>query len=176
MTQYLTSIATSIEDTQRWYANRIGPDRSPDLQHAFTYLILLKEGEGEQGEEGKAIGTIGSRGAPALGYNIGIPEVWGKGYATEAIRGFAGAYFAAMREGEDRARRQEGVEAGKGDGSGFDKPFLAAGADERNVGSARALEKVGFKRVEKKWMDSLHGRTDRCCWLLKYRCFEEDLV
>lgn len=63
-------------------------------------------------------------GSGEIGYLIGEPSFWGKGYATEAIMAVSAFSFTTL---------------------GLSK--LTAGAYSSNTGSIRVLEKSGFERV-----------------------------
>jgi RimJ/RimL family protein N-acetyltransferase len=86
-------------------------------------LFLLKTG--------KHIGNLKISGLVAnlpsgeIGYLIGDREVWGKGYATEAIVALSDFAFSELGLTE-----------------------LTAGAYSENQGSIRVLEKCGFEKTE----------------------------
>ncbi|KAK2803729.1 hypothetical protein FQN51_002958 [Onygenales sp. PD_10] len=64
----------------------------------------------------------------SIGYGL-ASDVWGKGYATEAVRGLLDAWWALPRE----------------EGSAQEKEIIVANVVKSNVASVRVLEKFGFK-------------------------------
>ncbi|ARC88372.1 GNAT family N-acetyltransferase [Rhodovulum sp. MB263] len=85
---------------------------------------LAIEGRNDECSEG-LVGVAGIAGAPvSLAYFLD-PAVWGRGYATEAMRGFLAAVFARF--------------------PGLD--VLAADHFADNPGSGRVLGKLGFERL-----------------------------
>lgn len=66
-----------------------------------------------------------NHGHAEIGYLIGNHEVWGKGYATEAIVAVSAFSFSILKLTK-----------------------LTAGAYSQNTGSIRVLEKSGFQRFE----------------------------
>lgn len=96
--------------------------------------------------EGKVVGKAGCLRLPDIGYLL-HPEVWGRGYATEALAAFIPHVFAAHPV--DR---------------------LTADVDPRNAASLRLLDKFGFVetgRAERSWLvgdewcDSVYLALDR---------------
>jgi ribosomal-protein-alanine N-acetyltransferase len=75
----------------------------------------------------KLSGLASNRTSGEIGYLIGVREVWGKGYATEAIVALSDFAFSELELTE-----------------------LTAGAYSENRGSIRVLEKCGFVRSEAK--------------------------
>lgn len=123
-----TNPSTSLADSEHWYKSRFGNDLDTG---GFTYLICLRNGDCE----GKAIGTSGSRQAPHIGYQIGSPEHWGKGYGSEAVN--------AIIDGICRIIR---VEKQKD----WERVYLRIEVEDANIGSVRVAEKVGAKRDDTK--------------------------
>ncbi|KAK7975362.1 hypothetical protein PG989_013825 [Apiospora arundinis] len=97
--------------------------------------------------KGTADGTVpleAQEGREAIGF-IGIaryPEVffiferasWGKGYATEALEAFLATYWSNFPNGLQQTSQEH-------------KDILQAYVVAENSGSARVLEKVGFKQI-----------------------------
>jgi len=85
------------------------------------------------------IGSLGCPNPGELGY-VFQPSSWGRGYATEAIKGFLKAYYDIL---------------GAGAGN------LIARTDVENTGSRRVLEKVGFREVERQpWSNVTLGQRE----------------
>ncbi|CAG8981541.1 hypothetical protein HYALB_00013168, partial [Hymenoscyphus albidus] len=78
---------------------------------------------GGAGESEKFIGSMGFPFEAVLGYRL-MPEYWGKGYMTEALKLFLVMWFGI--EGNQK----------------YDK--LSAGISPENIASQRVLEKAGF--------------------------------
>jgi ribosomal-protein-alanine N-acetyltransferase len=76
-------------------------------------------------------------GCAEIGYLIGEQRFWGMGYATEAIIAIANFAFSTFGLSE-----------------------LTAGANSRNIGSIRVLEKSGFQREAGKGLGG-HNYEDR---------------
>ncbi|MFC7536920.1 GNAT family N-acetyltransferase [Sphingomonas sp. GCM10030256] len=118
-----------LEQTLGWLRSMIGApaDESDD------FLITLN---------GKVIGKLGCWQLPEVGYLLD-PEVWGRGFATEAMQAFA-------------ARRRA-----------LGSPELTADVDPRNIASRQLLERCGFSEtgsaartwcVGGEWCDSIYYR------------------
>lgn len=80
--------------------------------------------------------------APNVGYAIRFNH-WGKGYATEAMKGLLDWWWALPREGEEAGRKSGGKEA------------ILANANKANGGSLRVMEKSGFKVYHEHFYESL---------------------
>ncbi|KAF2720964.1 acyl-CoA N-acyltransferase [Polychaeton citri CBS 116435] len=112
------------EQAQKWLSDRaLGAD-------VYNFIIELRH-QTASAESTTIVGIMGCFHPPECGYMI-YPEHFGKGYATEAVKGFIPAYFERFRV--DKVR-----------GKGFD--YLEACTDIENWGSMRVLEKCGFERV-----------------------------
>ncbi|ETS85038.1 hypothetical protein PFICI_03063 [Pestalotiopsis fici W106-1] len=98
---------------------------------SFAVELLLSDGQ----TSGDIIGIIGLFRPPACGYLFDEPY-WGKGYATEAVEGFARGYFEHFPEGVpglDPANRN----------------ILLAYVYEGNHASEKVLKKAGFREIRK---------------------------
>ena len=108
------------EDVLRERFERLASRRSPDgAEYWLNWVVFAGE---------KALGTVQATVAPAaarahVAYMF-HPEVWGQGYATEAVQ--------AMLE------HLKGLQVGRAE----------ANIDVRNGRSQRLVERLGFKRVE----------------------------
>ncbi|PLB40359.1 GNAT family N-acetyltransferase [Aspergillus candidus] len=119
----------SVEETKEWMRRREfeAPDASGAVGRQFTFVIIRTDDPSEQ-----IIGSIGINSldpAPSLGYGI-HPEFWGQGYASEAVRGLADAWWKLPRMGGN----------GETDGE-----RLWAATNRANQGSVRTLEKCDFR-------------------------------
>lgn len=103
---------------------------------AFNFMIELNDSELDGHSEPKPIGSIGTPRTPEvephqkivreIGFLL-TPTAWGKGYATEAARAIVKAIFEKT-----------------------EVTHVVARTDEENQGSWNALQKVGFRRVDRK--------------------------
>ncbi|KAL4880900.1 GNAT domain-containing protein [Aspergillus karnatakaensis] len=113
----------------------------------LDYLHQQQQGaEAGETKEDKVIGTIGVRLTESelaegeqfeIGYMF-VPSSWGKGYATEAVRGFVPWWFdfsANFLKDHDGETGSEGV----------DKDGIYAVVAKENVPSLRVMEKCGFR-------------------------------
>ncbi|KAG2413555.1 hypothetical protein HFD88_002744 [Aspergillus terreus] len=128
----LKAADTSVDDTKAWIRKKVlrpaGSAADASSSRLFYFAVVEKGRDG--GSAGKKI--VGAAGvnsihpAPAVGCMF-HPDVWGKGYATEAVRAVVAAWWELPRAwcGEE------------------EKLFAAVKA--ANVGSLRVLEKVGFE-------------------------------
>ena len=99
--------------------------------------------------EGRVIGKAGCWKAPDVGYIL-HPEVWGRGFASEALSAVIDHVFVAT-----------------------DLGTLNADVDPNNAASIRLLERLGFVRTGEakatwhiggQWMDSLYYGLERSRW------------
>lgn len=120
-----------IEQTKAWLTDGLSVDR--ELSDDFVVEC-----------DGQVIGKLGAYKLPDFGY-IFHPEVWGQGFASEALAAFI-----------EHRRRSGGVE-------------LTADTDPRNAASIRLLQRHGFVetgRAERTWLvgdewcDSIYWRLD----------------
>lgn len=90
---------------------------------------------------GTIIGGVGINSlspAPSVGYAL-HPDFWGKGYATEAVRGLVEAWWGLARVPVEDTNAA-------GNGSGEERLFAAT--QRENIGSRKVLSKVGFEVYE----------------------------
>lgn len=108
------------------------PDASGALGRRFNFAIIRADDPSQ-----KVIGSVGVNAlvpAPSLWYGI-HPDFWGKGYMSEAVAGVVGAWWELERKEP------------KGSGSSLMPERLFAACDVANVGSAKVLERNGFKKL-----------------------------
>ena len=125
----------NLEETEKWVRETFtGPDVA---QPPFNFVVIEKNGA----KPDRIVGIVGVvfKSDPEVGYII-HPDVWGKGYATEASRRLLEAWNLPLREKENNAEAQDGGERVDGD-------ILHAEIVKGNGGSARVLEKCGFEAV-----------------------------
>ena len=77
------------------------------------------------------MGTCGVSDAAELGYAF-HPKIWGKGIATEVVRGLTKAYWKTFPDGHSRVGDDE-------------KILLRACTEKSNFASAKVLQKCGFE-------------------------------
>ncbi|KAK7425032.1 hypothetical protein QQZ08_008308 [Neonectria magnoliae] len=82
----------TIEETKKSLALRLAPQ---DVERYEWAICLTETGEmiGLGGNGTRA----GEQGWPVMGYSL-VKEHWGKGYATEFLKGFLGVWWALPRE------------------------------------------------------------------------------
>lgn len=115
-------------------------------------MIDIPAGEGEDfvvEQDGRVIGKAGLYRFPEIGF-IFNPEIWGRGFAAEALRAVL-----------DRAFNLHGLE------------FVDADVDPRNEGALKLLARLGFHEfgrnertwlVGEEWCDSVYLRLVRNDW------------
>ncbi|KAL4781415.1 GNAT domain-containing protein [Aspergillus varians] len=116
----------------------------------LEHLNALKEGKTkanveEQGD--RIVAIVGAREAEAefstskkMQYEIGymfVTGVWGKGYASESVKGFVGWWFGYVASWGDSSEGEEEV----------DRNGLYAVVAKANRASLRVMEKVGFRKT-----------------------------
>ncbi|KAE8350052.1 GNAT domain-containing protein [Aspergillus coremiiformis] len=125
-------IDTSVEETQTWMERYLPKtDAEEQSNCSYNFVVFRKKESGL--EEDDLIGVLGivnfsASEAPEVGY-LFLPTVWGMGYATEALKGYAEAWWEL---------RLGGVSGGS----------LCAVTDKTNVGSAKVLTKCGWSVVQ----------------------------
>ncbi|KAK0746352.1 acetyltransferase [Schizothecium vesticola] len=122
---------------------KLDPFLPPNDAATFNFAICLRA-------TGELIGIGGNHqvnpelGWPELGYML-MEEHWGKGYATEFVAAWLGAW-----EGLEREEVEVGVDARtvvkQGEGEGTAREMVLAVTTEDNPKSQKILRKCGFKR------------------------------
>ena len=127
---------TDVGKTLEWMAPALPPLNGDSFRFAIE----------ERSNPGKVVGVIGSRFSepPECGYMFRT-DMWGNGYATEALRAWLEVYWALPRkdvilEGKDGAQHWTEAES------------LLAETELGNVGSRRVLVKCGFTEL-RTWED-----------------------
>ncbi|KAI9739088.1 MAG: hypothetical protein M1834_007301 [Cirrosporium novae-zelandiae] len=125
-----TRKVASLSETEQWMTQFLPTANEPQRKN-YNFGVV------EKGKnEGKVIGLLGIVRIdryPEVGYMF-HQNVWGRGYATEALTGFLDAWWALPCSekigGEEAETESEGIWA------------IAA---EENTGSSKVLKKCGFK-------------------------------
>lgn len=130
----------SIEETEAHIASKSfqTPDASGACGRQFHFAIISAEDTTQ-----RVIGTVGVNSlfpAPSIGYGL-HPDVWGKGYASEAVEGVIDAWWKLDRTD----RIQTGPESGK------EKLFAAC--NKGNLGSMKVLQRNGFKIYKEMYIE-----------------------
>jgi ribosomal-protein-alanine N-acetyltransferase len=105
----------------------------------YNFAVCLKDANNT------VIGLLGSPSYPEIGY-LFSPAYGGKGYATEALLGFAPALFAMMP---------------------VEQTYAEAHVDVENVASIKLLERCGWQKgeiTEKDYTSPLLGLRDSVCY------------
>jgi RimJ/RimL family protein N-acetyltransferase len=101
----------------------------------FVIELLPTSNDDPSSSSPRVIGMIGAVRAPEVGYMLNA-NYWGRGYATEALRGFMPLFFDHFSGGEHE--RYE---------------YAVALTDTELVSSQNVLSKVGFRLHEKREKD-----------------------
>ncbi|KAJ5221675.1 uncharacterized protein N7469_010562 [Penicillium citrinum] len=130
----------SIEETEAHIASKSfqTPNASGACGRQFHFAIISAEDTTQ-----RVIGTVGVNSlfpAPSIGYGL-HPDVWGKGYAGEAVEGVIDAWWKLDRTD----RIQTGPESGK------EKLFAAC--NKGNLGSMKVLQRNGFKIYKEMYIE-----------------------
>ena len=115
-------------------------DRRRSVRRRYGWVILSRNGASFLGEVGMSLGLTKFKSAEIY-YSL-LPQYWGQGYATEAVRGMLAFGFGPLRLHR-----------------------IEAGVATENSSSIRVLEKVGMSReglhrqvrpIGKDWKDNYH--------------------
>jgi RimJ/RimL family protein N-acetyltransferase len=133
MRYWSTPPHADLEETWAWLEGMIGAPADASDDFVVEY-------------GGRVIGKAGCWRLPEIGYIL-HPDVWGQGFAHEALSAAIGHVFSA-----------------------FDLPAIEADVDPRNAASLGLLEKLGFAetgrakrtwKVGEEWCDSVYLRLPR---------------
>lgn len=125
---------------------------APNDAHTYNFAICLSA----TGE------LIGVGGVHKMSFELGWPEVgymlkrehWGKGYATEFLRGFVDSWWRLERQEAVITVDGHSVSVGKErDGQSLAPEYLTAMVEANNDASIRIMEKTGFRKF-KTWTES----------------------
>jgi RimJ/RimL family protein N-acetyltransferase len=138
-------IDDSIDQTREWMQNFIYLNDEERPRKNYKFAVFLRnsrdgaanEENGEE-KEGAFIGVCGLVSLnslpvsprPIFGYMF-LPEAWGQGYGTEAVRGFQYAWWQIVASGLERADIE-------------DFGVIRAVTLNKNVPSMRILQKCGW--------------------------------
>lgn len=122
----------NIEETEAHIASKTfqTPDASGAIGRQFHFAITSA-----QDTTDKAVGVVGINSllpAPSIGYGL-HPDVWGKGYASEAVAAVINAWWKLDRIDPAQLNSEQ------------KKEKLFAACNKANLGSVRVLQKNGFK-------------------------------
>ena len=159
----------TIAETEEWMA-RFLPCQIPQK---FSFSIE------ELGIPGIVVGSAGvyvlHGKQPEIGYML-CKEVWGKGYATEAVRAILEAYWGLERTvveicsaAGDSKQQHHGKEAAwrkPANAPGIDCETLLAVIEVTNGASRRILEKHGFVKV-REYRDCYNGGMECVSYVLR---------
>lgn len=122
--------AQNDEFLRKQLARRNGMSYCVELRHDNG---IKDKGQVEGGLDGRGdmIGITGGHDLPEVGY-LFEPGAWGKGYATEALKGFIDYYWKLFPEGHLAL-------------DGEEKDYLIAFTSPNGVASRRVLHKCGFR-------------------------------
>ncbi|KAM0107718.1 hypothetical protein ACP6JB_006616 [Aspergillus fumigatus] len=117
---------TTVEETKAHMMKKVfkDPDAAGAVGRLFFFVIIPKN------EPDRIIGSLGVNSlspAPSVGYAM-HPSYWGRGYASEALRGVIDAWWKLPRV----------------DGLGHEEKLFAA-VNIANKGSVKVLQRNGFK-------------------------------
>ena len=128
---------TELWQSREWVEKRLASPQSWNfVVHYLPAEWTDKESDAcwlkpSQYDQDHILGLCGVFDAAELGYAF-RPKVWGKGIATEAVRGLIKAYWKTFPDGHP----------GVGDD---EKIYLRACTEKSNLASAKVLQKCGFE-------------------------------
>ncbi|EXF78756.1 acetyltransferase [Colletotrichum fioriniae PJ7] len=149
-----------LGETQAWLDHNLPPNDA----HNYNFTICLRSTGQFVGLGGvKRIGPSspglpgGELGWPEIGY-LFCKEAWGKGYATEFLRGFVGAWWSLPRSAAPALRVEksvvgetrlfQGAEEQVGSESQVVGEILTAVTELDNLPSQKVLDKTGFRKLK----------------------------
>lgn len=120
------------------------PDASGNLGRQFIFAVIRADDPAH-----KVVGAVGINAldpAPSIGYGL-HPEIWGSGYASEAVAAVVDAWWKLPRVELGESEAEPGAT-----GSAETEKLFAA-CDTHNIGSLRVLQKCGFMVYEERVLD-----------------------
>ncbi|KAK4229106.1 GNAT domain-containing protein, partial [Podospora fimiseda] len=138
---------------------KLDPFLEPNDAKTYNFAICLRDNR--VGDEFIGIGGVHNGGAafgwPEVGYMF-FKESWGKGYATEFLKGFKELWRGLEREeAEVKVDGRCVVLKGDGGGEGAEEMLIAITAKGNGV-SQKVLKKCGFEEFVE-WRDEKEGGT-----------------
>ena len=133
---YTGKVDVDTDFTMKWMERSLPPNDSTGFSFAVEELT----------NPGKAIGSIGvpRPEPPEVGYMF-RKEVWGKGYATEALAGWLAEYWRLPRKEVEVEEEVPKYEREPGE-DGVVREVMRGVIETNNEGSRRVLRKCGFKQ------------------------------
>ena len=115
-----------VQETRDEIAAKIfkTPDASGALSRQFAFAIMLADDPTQKVVGALGVNTLSP--SPSIGY-VTHPDIWGKGYTTEAVGALVDAWWKLPRKDNEPTEK------------------LFAGCSKANVGSLKVLLKNGFK-------------------------------
>jgi RimJ/RimL family protein N-acetyltransferase len=164
---YQATVDTSIAQSQTVYDGQTLP---PNDTKTYTWLFFERSTGELVGQGGVVWMEDMWLGWPEVGYMLAV-EHWGKGYATEFVKGFLEAWWALPRHEVTREVDRASIAVGGGQGTdNGDSTTAQDGAEEKaaqpplvrerivgktkeeSVQSGKILQRNGFQRF-KTWQD-----------------------
>ncbi|KAL3493961.1 GNAT domain-containing protein [Aspergillus germanicus] len=156
----------SVAETREWMATKIFGEGSADhlIGRHFTYVLIENTTDRENHHDaqqpplgdGRVIGYVGINEvypSPEIGYST-HPDYWGKGYATEALKGLLELWWSlpCHSQGGDVTEETDSV---------------FAICEKTNLGSVRVLRKFGFGVLREMTFEHDGGLDELFIWELK---------
>lgn len=151
--------------TTQWI-NRFLP---PNHDKSFSFAVE------QLSEPGKVVGTVGMHAfdPPECGYMF-VKEVWGRGYATEALQAWLQRYWALPRKVVE-VESEEPVYERELDGDGITREVIRALIQTSHAGSRRVLEKCGFRQYGRAQEEDTQRPGEGVLVWLDYFCVERPI-
>lgn len=154
-------------ETRMWMDNFIY-ENDEQKRRNYNFVVWRRESaedtpdednfEGAETEHLTFIGVLGVIGASPHGPEVGylfLPESWGKGYATEALDGFASAWWELTLHHSTASSNSQ------------DEGKLFAVTSKSNTGSAKVLTKCGWTITGQGTEDIQDHQVEILEWILK---------
>ncbi|KAK1690225.1 GNAT domain-containing protein [Colletotrichum godetiae] len=151
-----------LQETQAWLDDNLPPNDA----HNYNFTICLRStgefvglgGVKRISHGSSSSGPGGELGWPEIGYLL-RQEAWGKGYATEFLRGFVGAWWSLPRSAARALRVEKSVigetwpvqdaeRSGSEEVAAAAEEMLTAVTELDNLPSQKVLNKTGFRKFK----------------------------